>query len=281
MPADLHIHTTCSDGTYTPEQIVKVAKKVGLTTVAITDHDTTAGVAPALSAGAALGVTVIPGVELTTRLDDMELHLLGYYIDFANEEFQSVLQKLKDARRERISLMCDKLKNLGVNIKAREVMREAKNECPGRPHVARVLVKFGFCNDLREAFQKYLATGGPAYVEHYKLTPKEAIALVRKVGGIPVLGHPAGIVLNNMVQKIAEKIPHLAAEGLLGIEAFYPVHSATQTKEYVAMAEKYGLLVTGGSDFHGEGGVRKVIFGEFALDDNYVDALRKIKKDLG
>jgi predicted metal-dependent phosphoesterase TrpH len=275
MPADLHIHTTCSDGTYTPEQIVKVAKKVGLTTIAITDHDTTAGMAEALSAGAAYGVAVIPGIELTTRLDDMEIHLLGYYVDFKDERFQSVLQKLKDARRERIYLICDKLKNLGIKIKAREVLREAKNECPGRPHVARVLVKEGFCKDLREAFNKYLSVEGPAYVMHYKLTPGEAIQLVKEAKGVSVLGHPAGMAVNNTTRKIFERIPQLVEEGLQGIECFYPVHSHAQTRQYLELAQKYNLVATGGSDFHGEGGVRKVIFGEFALEDKYVDEVKK------
>ncbi|MBU0687185.1 MAG: PHP domain-containing protein [Candidatus Margulisbacteria bacterium] len=280
MAADLHIHTTCSDGTYTPEQIIKVAKKVGLKTVAITDHDTTAGLAEALTASAKMGVTVIPGIEFTSETSELEVHILAYFMDYNNPELLAILEKLRNARKDRIYKITDKLKDLGVRIKAREVIREARGGCPGRPHVARVLIKEGFCKNFREAFSKYLAFGGPAYVGHYKLTPQDTVKIIRQAKGIPALAHPGGFARNKQEEQIDKLIPELVEAGLLGIEALYPTHTQKQTEHFLQLTKQYNLLATGGSDFHGDSGVREVIFGEFTLADSYVDALTQKAKEL-
>lgn len=274
MPSDLHIHTVYSDGTYTPEKIVKVAKKVGLTTIAITDHDTTLGLVEAEAAALKYGVEVIPGIEFTTENDDLEVHVLGYFINRDDADFQATLTKLRDSRKDRIYKMVAKLKALGIKLKAREVLREARTGSPGRPHLARVMVKEGICANLAEAFQKYLKFGGPAYVEHYKLSPAEAINLIKKVNGVPVLAHPAVLERYDLREKLAKLVEGLVGVGLEGIEVFYPTHNDADKEYYLGLTKKYNLLATGGSDFHGEASVREIIFGEFALADSYVDQLK-------
>ena len=274
MPCDLHIHTVYSDGTYTPEKIVKVAKKVGLTTIAITDHDTTMGLAEAEAAAQKYGVEVVPGIEFTTESNDLEIHILGYFINRDDADFQAILTKLRDSRKERIYKMVDKLKGLGIRLKAREVLREARTGSPGRPHLARVMVREGICANLAEAFQKYLAFGGPAYVEHYKLLPKDAIELIKKVKGVPVLAHPRVLERYEAREKLAKLVGEWAGLGLQGIEVFYPTHRDVDKEYYLALTKKYNLVPTGGSDFHGEASVREIIFGEFTLDDKHLDQLK-------
>lgn len=267
MPADLHIHTTFSDGTHSPEEIVELAKKKDLKTIAITDHDVVAGIDPALKRGKELGVEVIPGIELTTETRDTEVHILGYFIDHHNPKLIEVITKIQKGREERIFKICEKLKELGVDLDPEKVFEIAGHRAAGRPHVARALVAEGFVEDFREAFTKYLDFHGPAYVSHYKLSPEEAVKLVISAKGIPVYGHPG-------VSNCDQIIPDLMMAGLAGIEVYYSGHNRSQTQHYLNLARKYGLLITGGSDYHGFKSGREEELGELTISDELVEKLR-------
>ena len=270
MPADLHIHTIFSDGTATPEEVVKLAKDAGLKTIAITDHDVVDGIDRAVAAGKSIGVEVIPGVEFTTEVPRAEIHILGYFVDYKDKSFREILKKIQEDRSTRIYKIVEKLKKVGVTVSAEEILDLASEGSVGRPHVARILVKHGFVKNFREAFEKYLSYGAPAYVPHYKLSPAEAVGLVLKVGGIPVYAHPA-------VSNCDEIIPDLLAAGLMGIEVYYTGHSKMDEKHYLGLAKKYNLLITGGSDFHGLGTAREVELGEITISDKLVKKLKDAK----
>lgn len=267
MPADLHIHTFFSDGTQSPEEVVEQAKKNGLTTIAITDHDVVAGIARAEQKGQEVGLTVIPGIELSTEAFDTEVHILGYFIDRNNQELLETITKIQKDRENRIYKICEKLKEVGIDLDPRKVFEIAGHKAAGRPHVARALIEAGFVSNFKEAFSKYIDFHGPAYVSHYKLSPEEAVKLVAASGGIAVYGHPA-------VSNCDQIIPDLMAAGLVGIEAYYGNHNKSQTKHYLKLVEKYGLLASGGSDYHGFSSGREIKLGDFSIPDELVDKLR-------
>jgi len=267
MPADLHIHTTFSDGTRSPEEIVELAQKSGLTTIAITDHDGVGGIEPAQKRGKELGVEIIPGIEFTTEAHDTEIHLLGYFIDCHRPKFVETITKIQSGREGRIFEMCKKLKGLGVDIDAQKVFAVAGHQAAGRPHVAQALVDQGHVANFKEAFNKYIDFHGPAYVPHYKLSPQEAVALIAYSGGVPVYGHPA-------VSNCDQIIPDLIKVGLRGIEVYYSSHSQRQTEHYLNLAKEYGLLVTGGSDYHGFASGRQINLGDISIPDELVELLK-------
>lgn len=267
MPADLHIHTACSDGTHGPEEIVELAKKAGLKTIAITDHDVVDGIAPAVKKGEEVGVEVIPGIEFTTEARDTEIHILGYFIDYRSRHLIEAITRIQKGREKRIYEICEKLKKLGVDLPPEKVFKLAGHRAAGRPHVARALIMEGYVKDVREAFSRYLDFHGPAYVSHYKLSPEEAVELVGSAKGLPVYAHPA-------VSDCDEIIPDLMLAGLAGIEVYYTGHGQMATRHYLNLAKKYGLLVTGGSDFHGFKSGREVELGDLAIPDELVDKLR-------
>ena len=271
MPADLHIHSNFSDGLLSPEEIVKKAHEAGLTAISITDHDIVDGIDPAIAEGEIQGVKVIPGIEFTTDLPDTEIHILGYYIDYKAQWLKELLSRIREDRTKRIYKIVDKLNKLGVEISADDVLKLAEKGSAGRPHVARVLLEKGFVKSIQEAFNKYLDSKAPAYVPHFRLTPVEAIETIKKAGGIPVFAHPA-------VSNKDEMIPEMMAKGLAGIEVFYSKHSDSQVKHYRSLAVKYGLLMTGGSDFHGLKTIRGVSQGEFKLPDEYINKLEEFRK---
>ncbi|MFA5839785.1 MAG: PHP domain-containing protein [Candidatus Margulisiibacteriota bacterium] len=267
MPADLHVHTNCSDGTMSPEDVVELAHKINLKTIAITDHDVVDGIEPAKERGQGVGVDVIPGIEMTTELGKIEIHILGYYLNHNNPNLIDSLNKIQKGREERIYKICDKLKGLGISVDPAKVFIEAGHLAAGRPHVARVMVKEGLVASFKEAFDRYLDSSGPAYVSHYKLLPAEAIQLILSAGGIPVLAHPR-------IMESDHVIPDLVGEGLLGIEVYYPGYNASQIERYLTLARKLGLLVTGGSDFHGTKSGRDVDLGFVTVSDELVDNLK-------
>ncbi len=267
MPADLHIHTSFSDGTDSPEKIVELAKKNGLTTIAITDHDVIAGIGPAQKKGAELGVEVIAGIELTTEIPDTEVHILGYFINLQHPRLIETITRIQQGRKERIVKICEKLGEQGIKLLPEEVFDLAGHYCAGRPHVARALIKKGYIKTFKEAFIKYIGFKGPAYVPHYKLSPEEAIKLIVEAGGLPVFGHP---VLSDCDQLI----PEFVAAGLAGIEVFYGSHSETETNHYLDLVKKHGLAATGGSDYHGSNGGRLSELGQIKLDDQWVKGLK-------
>jgi 3',5'-nucleoside bisphosphate phosphatase len=267
MPADLHVHTTFSDGTSTPEEVLEHAKEVGLKTIAITDHDVVDGLDRAIKKGDELGVKVVPGIEFTTEDYDTEVHILGYFIDYHNPTLLSIIKKIQKSREERIYKICEKLNELGVAVDVKRVFEIAGHKAAGRPHVARALIEGGFVKSFKEAFVRYIAFHGPAYVSHYKLSPKDAIKLVITAGGIPVFAHPA-------VSHCDQAIPDLVSAGLAGIEVHYPSHNQGQIKHYLDLAKKHALLVTGGTDYHGKDSGRAVDLGEVAISDQLMDKIR-------
>jgi predicted metal-dependent phosphoesterase TrpH len=243
---DLHLHTTASDGTETPRDVVKKAAESNIRAIAITDHDSVSGIDEALKEGKKHNIEVVPGVEISSYCNDQEIHFLGYYPQIDNFRFLKNLQKMRDDRFSRMQKMIKKLKAIGININFSEVCQEAKESALGRPHLARVLIKKGYVKDFTEAFTKFLGKGKPAYVQRKKLSPAKAITLILKAGGVPVLAHP-GLYKNDSL------IRQFIKDGLRGIEVFHPIHSRWETIRYKLIARYYNLLITGGSDYHGKG----------------------------
>ncbi len=267
--ADLHIHTTASDGLLTPAEAVRLAENLQLSVIAITDHDTIDGVAPALAA--ARKVAVIPGIEVNTDYGDKGIHILGYYLDVESPILTNRLAELKAARLDRISRMVAKLQANGQAIDLPLVLRFAGSGTVGRPHVARALISRGYATTLPDAFSRYLVVGRPGYVERYKITPAEAVELVRESHGIPVLAHPGSANQDELV-------PELIRHGLRGIEVYHPDHDGGQVRHYEALAARYGLLRTGGSDAHGPDYQHPTSIGNVKIPVHLVDALHQARE---
>lgn len=243
--ADLHLHTIFSDGTYTPVELIRQSKKSGLSAIAVVDHDTVSGIQPSIEAAKKEGIEVIPGIELSAEFDGMEIHILGYFIDYKNILFQNKLKDLSVIRTERIYKILDKLNGLGIKLGPKAVFNLAKNGTVGRLHIARALVNEGKVASAQEAFKKYIGDNCSCYVCGFRFNPQEAIKFIKDFGGIPVLAHP--YVLNQ-----DGLIPQFVDYGLMGIEVYYPEHTQSMINFYLNMAKKYNLLVTGGSDCHGK-----------------------------
>lgn len=267
MPADLHVHSNCSDGTEPPSQVVAAAKAAGLTTISLTDHDTLEGIPEALAAGEREGVCVIPGIEFSTEVKKTEIHILGYFIDTANADLLSLLIKIQNNRKDRIKEICEKLSKLGVSLDPEKVFKKAGNDAPGRPHVARVMVEEGLVGSFNEAFDRFIDFRAPAYVPHYRLDPKESIKLIKRAGGVPVFAHPN-------ISRCDELIGDFVGAGLRGLEAYYPNYFESTTQKYLDIAKKYNLIVTGGSDYHGLNSGREIKLGEFTIKDELVEELK-------
>jgi hypothetical protein len=229
--------------------VLELAHTVGVTALAITDHDITDGIPEALQAGARLGIEVIPGVEISSRLGAGELHILGYCLDWRDPGLNQRLARLRASRHRRNPLIVDKLKDLGLDLTYEEVRALAGTESVGRPHIARILMAKGYVRDAKEAFERYLAEGMPAYVPRELPEPAEAIAWIRDARGIPVLAHPTWVKQSG--EGLFKLCAQLKAAGLGGIEVHYSTHSPKQTAEFLDIARRLDLLITGGSDFHG------------------------------
>jgi hypothetical protein len=263
---DLHTHTTASDGLLSPDAVVQLARDGGVTVLAVADHDTTAAVDAAVAAGKRLGVEVIPAVEINTDVDEAEVHVLGYYIDHRAPWFQEFLTQLRDGRENRAAKMVGKLNALGIPVDYARVRALAEGAV-GRPHVARALVEVGAVRTTDEAFQKYIGRTGPAYVERMKVTPEDAVRVIVRAGGIAVLAHPGWGVRD-------EWIPPLVEAGLEGVEAYYPDHTPAMTAHFMELAERYHLLVTGGTDFHGGDLATRVAIGSQYVPPEVVERLK-------
>jgi len=243
---DLHLHSTASDGRLSPAEIVHQSVERGLTTIAISDHDTVDGIVPALEAAKAFPwLKVIPAVEINTDAPSGEVHVLGYFIDYTYHELRPTLESLRSSRRERAQKMIAKLRNLGIYIDWQRVQEIAGSGTIGRPHLAQAMLEKGYINSLREAFTKYISRGSPAYVEREKITPVEAVELILRADGLPVLAHP--LTIDNSETMIVQ----LKAAGLVGIEAYYNSYTADEINGLVGLADKNNLIATGGSDYHG------------------------------
>ena len=248
---DLHIHTSASDGTYSPKDIVSLAFKKNLRAIAITDHDTIEGTAEAVREGKKVGLEVIPGVEISVEWNNSSIHILGYYIDGTKKVLSSELNNLIRYREERNPRIIEKLNSLGIDISYDEVKTAAGGGTIGRPHFAQILIEKGYVKNGNEAFRKYLQRGASAYVDKKRLSPQEGIHLIEEAGGIAVLAHP--FMIDSIGEnKMEELILKLKQMGIKGIEALYPTHTVQQTLQLKTIAEKYNLLLTGGSDFHGK-----------------------------
>ena len=246
---DLHTHSSYSDGSFSPKQLVRLASKVGLRAIALTDHDTVAGVAEALAAGEELGVEVVPGVEVSAQYPPGTMHILGYYFHLSHPELHKALKELQQARAERNPKIIERLQSLGLEITAAEVLNMSGGQV-GRPHIAKALVKRGYVSNIDEAFSRYLKKGGIAYVEKFRFPPREAIAMIRRAGGLAILAHPFTLGIENP-QELTALVSELQEMGLEGIEVFYPDHTEEMTVFYQNVAKGLGLVSTGGSDFHG------------------------------
>lgn len=247
---DLHVHSTASDGSYPPAEVVRLAKAGGLTAMALTDHDTVEGLPEAVSAGAEMGVEIVPGVEISAQYPGGTMHILGLCIDFTNGHLDERLAVLKKARAERNPKIVAKLNALGLPITMAQVERVSGGGQVGRPHIARALMEAGLVKTIQEAFDIYLRFGGKAYVSKFRFPREEAIAMIRDVQGIPVLAHPFTLGLGSEMA-LRTLLQELAALGLAGLEVYYSEHTPEQEARYLKLARELGLLVTGGSDYHG------------------------------
>ncbi|MEA3505949.1 MAG: PHP domain-containing protein [Elusimicrobiota bacterium] len=243
--ADLHIHTTYSDGTCSPEEVVKIAKEKGLSAIAITDHDITDGLCPAIKMGAKIGIEVIPGIELSCEYNSVEIHILGYYINWENSWFQTKLKVFQKARERRAYYILNKLRALGYDIDEHMLMSKVSLGSVSRLHFARCLEEMGAVDNIKEAFDKFLGAGRPAFVRKLRITPEEALNMIHRVGGVSVVAHP---VFGGSHKNFLKKLKRL---GLSGIEAYHPYHPLEKTKKYIKYADDLGLVVTGGTDSHG------------------------------
>ncbi|HJQ71710.1 MAG TPA: PHP domain-containing protein [Blastocatellia bacterium] len=247
---DLHTHTLYSDGSASPEELVAMAASAGARAIAITDHDTVDGLAEGRAAAERLGVEFVTGIEISAEHQPGTMHILGYYIDSESSLLQSKLVELKLARRERNPEIASRLRALGFDIDYDEVVETAGSEVVGRPHFARLMVKKGYAESIQDAFTRFLAKGAAAFVDKRRLSPADSINLIHSAGGVAVLAHPYQLK-PLPVEGQDELIGELAAMGLDGVEAIYSRHSPEQREAYSEMAARHGLLLTGGSDFHG------------------------------
>ncbi|MCP4747640.1 MAG: PHP domain-containing protein [Desulfobacteraceae bacterium] len=253
---DLHIHSTASDGTYDPAELVRLAIRQGLQAIAITDHDTLEGSKKACAAGIPSNFHFLSGVEISAKPPGNcgiggSLHILGYGIDLQNRDLEKAMTDLQTARNQRAPKIIQKLNSLGVPIQLSQVQAETGKGSVGRPHIAAALVKMGAATDINDAFNNYLAKGSPAYVDKYRLNCKVTLELIRAAGGVPVLAHPYlitsgdGIEINVLIEKLWRM-------GLMGIEVYYPSHTPEFITQMESIAQRYNLLMTGGTDFHGQ-----------------------------
>ena len=247
---DLHMHSTHSDGTMTPRELVLQAKETGLSAVALTDHDTTSGMAEMQQAGRELDVRVLSGVEISVEYAGKTVHMLGYCFDAAGESLQVALDELVRGRTERNHEIIRKLQSLGIDISYAEVVAESGGKVVGRPHFAAVMLRKGAVENRQQAFDEYLASGAKAYVDRLKFSPEDSVRMIREAGGVAVLAHPKFVRLQPD-EKIDEVVERLVEAGLGGIECWYSMHSPEETNHYLEIARRFNLVVTGGSDFHG------------------------------
>jgi predicted metal-dependent phosphoesterase TrpH len=270
MRIDLHTHTTASDGTLSPRELVRLAKRAGVGVLGITDHDTVEGIAEGLDEGASVAVEVIPGVELSTDVPGTEVHILGYFVEWEADWLRAFLSRMREGRVARAREMVRKLNALGMAVAFEEVARHADGAI-GRPHVARALLEGGYVKTFDEAFDRYIGRHGPAYVERPAFTPEEAVRTIRKAAGVPVLAHP-------LWGGDPERIEALLEVGLMGIEAYYPEHTPSQTESFIGLARRFGLVVTGGSDYHGPGIGSKGPLGSQYVPPQAVEELRRARE---
>jgi hypothetical protein len=267
---DLHMHTIASDGRQTPEELVARAAEVGLRTISVTDHDTTASVAAAAAAAAAAGIELVTGIEMTAVYAGRDVHVLGYYLDTESRELRAAAEAQRAGRVQRAREIAERLGALGAPIDidglvARAPAGDAKSLA--RPQIAQALVHAGHVGSIQEAFDRFLTEGRPAYLPNSGRTPEDVVAIINRAGGLASLAHP-GLLRQD------ELIPQLAEAGLGAVEAFHSQHDEATRQRYVEMARRHRLAVSGGSDYHGEGVRRAEFFGKVGLPAGHFAELR-------
>lgn len=287
---DLHVHSTRSDGTYSPTELVDYAIEKGLTAFALTDHDTVDGLEEALTyaadlrAGSPESVTVpevIPGIEFSTEYEGRDVHIVGLYIDYTTTEFTDYLKHFVDSRTMRNQKMCKLLSDAGIDISYEKLLDEFSDCVITRAHYAKYLLNHGYVKSMKEAFERYVGDYCPYFVPREKVTPAQAVELILKAGGIPILAHP---ILYRMSDKRLDKlVSELTDVGLIGIEAIYSTYSTSEERQIRSLAQKYGLLVSGGSDFHGSnkpGLDLGVGYGKLYVHDSVLEEIKAYKNGL-
>ena len=265
---DLHVHSTASDGKFSPEDIVNKAVALGLTVIALSDHDTVDGIVPALQAGKTFPqLKIIPAVEISTDMTDGQAHLLGYFIDYTSPKLISALERFRNSRQIRAQGMISRLHDMGIEIDWERVQEIAGEGSIGRPHIAQVMMEKKYIESFGEAFDKYIGHGGPAYVERDKMTPLEAVELILRSDGLPVLAHPS------TVANPEDLIIELKDAGLVGIEAYYKDYTADEIEGWTNLANHYSLIATGGTDYHGLDDDSEIILGGTEVPMKSVECL--------
>ncbi|MFQ5952336.1 MAG: PHP domain-containing protein [Candidatus Omnitrophota bacterium] len=264
---DLHVHTIYSDGTFTPEEVVRKAVEMDLKAIAITDHDCIDGILPTLEAAEGTGLEIIPGIEISAAKGDIEIHILGYFIDWQSPPFTEFLRKMQANRIERMRRIIELLGEKGMKIDADKVLGSISTGAIGRLHLARVMYEEGLVDQVKDAFDLYIGDGKPCHVRHKRLDYDKAISLIREAGGVPVLAHPGTMGED-------EFIPDYIKAGLRGIEVYHSDHETPANNKYLKIAEDNGLIVTGGSDCHGMKKGR-VLIGNIKIDYSVVEELRE------
>ncbi|MBF0510695.1 MAG: PHP domain-containing protein [Candidatus Omnitrophica bacterium] len=267
--ADLHIHTNYSDSSMSVQEVVDEAIKAKLSCIAITDHDTLDGIKPALEVQGDGDLEIVPGIELSSELENCDIHILGYFVDYQQGPLLERLDVFLNARIERMKQMIQNLKAVGIhNIEIEEIKAKTQSRALGRMHLARLLCEKGLVSDVKTAFEKYIGYGCPGYAPKYKQTTFEAIELIRNAGGVAVMAHP-------MLTLKDELIPSFVAAGLKGLEVYYPNCTPTVTQFYERIARKHGLITTGGSDAHGVNSYTRI--GKMTVGVDVVEQLRRAK----
>ncbi|MEC9289173.1 MAG: PHP domain-containing protein [Chloroflexota bacterium] len=270
MPAtiDLHLHTLASDGRLSPTELIQLVANQGLETISITDHDSTEGLAEAYEAAKKFPyMRIIPGIEMSADIPGDEVHVLGYFLDYHDAEFQEMLTELRRGRVGRAQVMVEKLVALGKPVEWERVLHFAGDGTVGRPHIALAMVEAGYFKEPKEAFEEYLGNDGLAYYDRPKLNPTESVAMIRKVGGVPVLAHPT--FMNDMEAGIAS----LKKEGLVGMEVYYAQYDDDTVRHLARLAREYDLIPCGGSDYHGLGNTGEPLPGTLGPPEETVKLL--------
>lgn len=268
---DLHTHSTASDGTLNPAELVRYAKERGVEVLSLTDHDTLSGLDEALEEALRIGLDFIPGVEISAEFEPGTLHVLGYFVDPSDSFLEGRLLWMRDGRDNRNIVILRKLAELGYPLEMEEVQQFAGGESTGRPHIADAMVKRGYVASRDEAFDRFLAKGGPAYADKERMTPEEAIALISRSGGLPFLAHPQWLLVDDAT--LENLVIGLQEKGLAGLETYYYSHSKAQTAFYESLAERRGLLVAGGTDYHGPQGLKGT---EIGVGDGGMNVPREV-----
>lgn len=265
---DLHIHSTISDGRFSPGEVVRKAAERGLTFMALADHDSVDGIAAALAAAKSFpDLKVIPAVEISTDVPSGEVHILGYFIDYTSHKLREALVRFRNSREMRAQRMVAKLSALGIHIEWPRVQQIAGDGSVGRPHIAQAMLEKGYIASIKEAFEKYIARNGPAYAEREKMTPVEAVELIVQANGLPVMAHPF------TVPEPEALVAEMRTAGLVGIEVYYNGYTADVINRLVGLAKKFHLITTGGSDYHGLDDSNETMMGAVTVPGESVERL--------